>query len=105
MQFAKHITTVLLSLFLALLAQPADAQRRDRERERDREPERPLNEKEELSKDFVGRLWYGGGFNIGFGGYNGFSSFNFGLSPMVGYKIVRPLSAGVRVAYDFNSLK
>lgn len=94
--------TLFLALFLAL-SWNANAQRRDRERQ----PERPVEREEvvEDSKGLASKLWYGGGVNIGFGGFNGFSSFNFGLSPMVGYKIVKNLSAGPRIAYDFTSLK
>lgn len=107
MQINKFQLRLLSFVLLLFLAQNADAQRRDRERERDRprETERSRPQKEELSKGFKSRLWYGGGVNIGFGAFNGFSSFNFGLSPMVGYKIVGPLSIGPRVAYDFTSLK
>lgn len=94
---------MLLLGLMVFFAQNADAQRRDRERERER-PREEAPEKE-APKGIAARLWYGGGVNIGFGGFNGYSSFNFGVSPMVGYKIVGPLSAGPRVAYDFNSLK
>ncbi len=105
MQFKKHHTALLVLALLALLSQTANAQRRDRERERERPREQPREEEKEMPKGLAARLWYGGGVNIGFGGYNGYSSFNFGLSPMVGYKIVKNLSAGPRMAYDFNSLK
>jgi hypothetical protein len=107
MQFKKLPSAILLLSFLVLLSENLSAQRRDREREKPREipEERPETiEKEEL-RGFQSRLWYGGGVNIRFGGFNGFSSFNFGISPMVGYKIIGNLSAGPRVAYDFTSLK
>ena len=106
MQFKKHTTVLLVLALLFSFSQVVSAQqRRDREREKPREPERNRAEKKEEPKDFVSRLWYGGGVNIGFGGFNGFTSFNFGISPMVGYKIVGPLSVGPRFAYDFTSLK
>lgn len=103
MQLNKHTSLLFSIALLTLLSQSVDAQRRDREREPKQDRESPA-EKEEL-KGLVSRLWYGGGAIIGFGGINGYSGFNFGVSPMVGYKIVGPLSAGPRVAYDFNSLK
>jgi len=109
MRFNKHIATLLAFTLLIFISQTVSAQRRDRERERDRERnrEKVRNKKEEKEtpKGFAARLWYGGGVNIGFGGLNGFTSFNFGVSPMIGYKIIGPLSAGPRIAYDFNSLK
>jgi len=105
---SKKRLLILLACSI-LLTLNAAAQRRDRERkrpsEREEQREEPRQEAKELPKDFKSRLWYGGGVNIGFGGFNGFSSFNFGLSPMVGYKIIGNLSAGPRVAYDFTSLK
>ncbi|MFN0214798.1 MAG: hypothetical protein ACKVT2_11125 [Saprospiraceae bacterium] len=99
MLLKKCFSVTLVFAFLAFLCQTASAQRRDREREKPRE------EKKEKPAGLAARLWYGGGVNIGFGGFNGYSSFNFGISPMIGYKIVGPLSAGPRIAYDFNSLK
>jgi len=111
MHFKKRPVIFLAFAFLIFLAQGAFAQRRDRERERPREREEPREREDprktvkDEPKDFKSRLWYGGGVNIGFGGFNGFSSFNFGLSPMVGYKIIGPLSVGPRIAYDFTSLK
>lgn len=63
------------------------------------------SKKEEEDRSFKNRLWYGGGFGLGFSGWNGGSVFSFGLSPMVGYKIWGPFSAGPRVAVTFNSVK
>lgn len=97
MRTQKQTTAFLAFAFLLLISQTLSAQsRRDRDRDR---------EEKETPKSFASRLWYGGGVNIGFGAFNGYSSFNFGVSPMIGYKIVGPLSIGPRVAYDFNSLK
>jgi len=109
MHFKNLYPGLLTIAFLIALTSSASAQRRDRERERPREVEqereREREREPEAPTDFISRLWFGGGVNIGFGGFNGYSSFNFGISPMVGYKIIGPLSAGPRVAYDFNSLK
>lgn len=92
----KRCIALLTLIFLFAVAESASAQyRRVREREEEKKaPEQPES-----------KLWYGGGVNIGFGGFNGFNSFVFGVSPMVGYKVVRNLSVGPRVAYDFTSLK
>lgn len=48
------------------------------------------------------QLWFGGGFNLGFSGSNGVNLFQFGLSPMMGYKIFEPFSVGPRVAVQYN---
>ena len=50
------------------------------------------------SGGFAHRLWYGGGFTLGFSG-NSFSSiFQLGVSPMVGYKITDEFSIGPRLS-------
>lgn len=51
------------------------------------------------------RIWYGGSFVLGFNGQNGYSFFQFGLAPMVGYKILPWLSAGPRIAPTYGSVK
>ena len=51
---------------------------------------------------FKERLWYGGGFVVGFSGGNGISIFQLGLSPMVGYKFSERFSAGPRVSALVN---
>lgn len=61
----------------------------------------PKDKKESTS--FKDKLWYGGGLNLGFSGASGVSVFGFGLSPMVGYKIVGPLSAGPRLSVFYSS--
>ena len=50
-------------------------------------------------------LWYGGGIGLGFGSGFGYSQFGFGISPMVGYKIIGPLSMGPRISIDYTSVK
>lgn len=68
----------------------------------------PKDEKEKTS--FKDHLWYGGGLNLGFSagsdifGRN-YSVFGFGISPMVGYKIIGPLSAGPRLSVFYTSQK
>lgn len=80
----------LLAICLLLNSQAAFSQRK---RDNERNP------------DLKSRLWYGGGLALGFSSGGGYSIFQFGLSPMVGYKIVEPLSVGPRVAFTFSSLK
>lgn len=47
---------------------------------------------------FKDRLWYGGGLTLGFSGSNNSSVFAFGISPMVGYKIIDQISVGPRIS-------
>lgn len=54
---------------------------------------------------FTDRLWYGGGLTLGFSGGGGASLFAFGISPMVGYKVVGPLSVGPRLSLLYTSYK
>ncbi|MCC6463142.1 MAG: hypothetical protein IT260_21920 [Saprospiraceae bacterium] len=63
--------------------------------------------KKKKDSDYVlkDHLWYGAGLSLGFAGSNGASVFGLGVSPMVGYKIVGPLSIGPRLAVEFTSEK
>lgn len=58
------------------------------------------------SGGFKHRLWYGGSFNLNFGGDGQtYNSFVIGLTPMVGYKITNNWSAGPRVGFSYNRYK
>lgn len=87
----QNCFSALFIAFLLLCTQASFAQNRKK------------NQKS--SSDFASRLWYGGGLALGFSGYNGGNVFSFGLSPMVGYKIVPALSVGPRVSFLFTSVK
>jgi len=65
----------------------------------------PTRSKESTTWEFKDRLWYGAGFNINFSGANGVNIFNLGLSPMVGYKIIEPLSVGPRIGLNYTYIK
>ncbi len=62
-------------------------------------------DKEEKTFHFTDQLWYGGGGALNFSGGNNFNYFVFGLSPMVGYKIIEPVSIGPRLSFSYNYLK
>ena len=57
------------------------------------------------SFDVKSKLWYGGGLLLGYNSFYGSNVFSFGLSPMVGYKITKLLSAGPRVEVSYASVK
>ncbi|MCP3930463.1 MAG: hypothetical protein GY705_15330 [Bacteroidetes bacterium] len=61
--------------------------------------------KKKETVEFKDKLWYGGGFNLGFSGYNGANVFSIGVSPMVGYKIFEPFSVGPRFAVNYSYIK
>ncbi len=66
--------------------------------------------KKETSKEastfhLADHLWYGGGGTLNFNGGNNFNYFVFGLSPMVGYKIIEPVSVGPRFSFSYNYIK
>ncbi|MCB0707676.1 MAG: hypothetical protein KDC34_20310 [Saprospiraceae bacterium] len=54
---------------------------------------------------FKHKLWYGGGFNLGFSGSSQLSLFSIGVSPMVGYKIIDKVSVGPRLSVQYNQIK
>ncbi|MBP7272651.1 MAG: hypothetical protein KA974_02350 [Saprospiraceae bacterium] len=90
-------------LTLALLAtQPLYAQVKKKSK---KSKEEETTEYFDESGGLKHRLWYGGGINLGGQISSNSSLFVFGLSPMVGYKILDNLSVGPRVAFDVNSLK
>lgn len=60
---------------------------------------------DESGGKFTDKLWYGGGFTLGFAGDNNTSVFGLGISPMVGYKITEKLSIGPRVVVDYTMYK
>ena len=57
------------------------------------------------SGSFKQRLWYGGGFILGFSGSNQISQFSIGVSPMVGYKIFEPFSVGPKASIQYSVIK
>lgn len=68
---------------------------------------RSSKKEEKEEKTFKERLWYGGGFSLGFasGAFSTGNVFGIGLSPMVGYKIAGPVSVGPRLEVQFLSVK
>ncbi|MBL7825760.1 MAG: hypothetical protein JNJ57_03960 [Saprospiraceae bacterium] len=77
---------------LLLILQSVQAQTTNRNDKEDESPNRS-------------RIWYGGGLLLGFNSYFGANIFSFGLSPMVGYKILPALSVGPRVEFIYTSYK
>lgn len=59
--------------------------------------------KEEEKIEWKEKLWYGGNVGMGFGGSNAQSQFLIALSPMVGYKFNKYLSAGPRISMAFRT--
>lgn len=51
---------------------------------------------------FEEKIWYGGGFNLGFSGSSFVSLFQLGISPMVGYKFTPQWSAGPRLSLTYS---
>lgn len=85
----------LLPLIILLFVTATQAQRRDGSQQR------PSRSTSSLAQS----LWYGGGFNLGFSGNGRTNLFQFGLSPMVGYKIFEEFSIGPRFALQYNYYK
>ncbi|MBP6185924.1 MAG: hypothetical protein KA479_13355 [Saprospiraceae bacterium] len=58
-----------------------------------------------MPKTLKDNLWYGGSFGLGLAGSQGFTQFNLGIFPMVGYKIIPWFSVGPRLGFDYNYYK
>ncbi len=94
MKFVKRMSVshwkgMLVVIFLCIGAIAASAQQR----------ERPM------PKTLKDKIWYGGSFGLGLAGSQGFTQFNLGLFPMVGYKIIPWFSVGPRLGFDYNYYK
>lgn len=93
------VLALLLSFSVAMDAQPNSKSKKSKKKKSD-----PTEEYFDES-GFKHRLWYGGGFNLGFAGGNTTNYFGIGVSPMVGYKIFDKVSVGPRVSIQYNYIK
>lgn len=94
--------SILLSFLILLVAAiaitPAEAQTKKKKSGTDKYFD-------ESGQKFSQKLWYGANLGLGFNGGLGYSYFNMSLFPMVGYKILKPLSVGPRVGVNYTYLK
>ncbi len=96
----KLIISALLMVAMLFITESAFAQRRGTSKQQTEKKEQSKKETKEAT-GFASRLWYGGGVGLGLSN----SSFNFGLSPMVGYKLTENFSAGVRLPLSYDYFK
>lgn len=54
---------------------------------------------------FFDQLWYGGNVILGYSGGAGDSYFQFGVTPMVGYKVSDNFSVGPRLGFTYTNIK
>lgn len=92
----RHLILLLGVLVAASFAAPTSSWAQSKKKQKNDEY---FNE----SGSFKNKLWYGGGFNLGFGGVTGTSVFSVGASPMVGYKIIDWVSAGPRLSLTYTN--
>jgi hypothetical protein len=108
--FNMNFRSLFFAAFMMLLAAPSYAQKgtdgdtvEDPKPKKETASQRKKREKEE--KSLKNKLWYGGSFNLNFGGQNGLSAFTIGVTPMIGYKIWGPISLGPRIGVNYTALK
>lgn len=92
---------MLIAVLLMAFQHDAMAQSRGKKKKKQTKTDQYFDD----SGGFSHRLWYGGGFNLNFGGGFGVSQFNIGVSPMVGYKITDNFSVGPRVSVLYTDLR
>ncbi|MEO1262096.1 MAG: hypothetical protein AAFZ15_25045 [Bacteroidota bacterium] len=94
--------SLLTLLFACTITDDANAQRR-----RGKKKKKSSKTDEYFDESgFVNKLWYGGGLTLGYSGGNNQSIFAFGLSPMVGYKVLDDIiSVGPRVGFEYNHIR
>lgn len=90
----KDIFKIVVLIVAIIFVLPEDAQ-----------AQRKKSSRKKNDFELKEKLWYGGGFNLGFGGNQFQSSFLIGISPMVGYKITPWLSAGPRLDFNYELLR
>ena len=105
-----RVLPLILVMLLAVQVNDAFAQygkkKKKKRPEKKEQVEKSTKERTaRMGGEFVDRLWYGGGFNLGFSGNSVVSVFNIGITPMVGYKITERFSAGPRVGINYTYYK
>lgn len=100
------ITMLLLACLCIVGVTDVDAQYGKKKKKKKKEKVEDNDDYfDESGGKFVDKLWYGGGFNLGYNGGNNRSAFNFGISPMVGYKVTDRLSFGPRAAILYSAIR
>ena len=95
------LLSLLSIFFLSAFSTDAYSQRRGKKKKKSSKTDQYFDE-----SGFANKLWYGGGVNLGFSGGNNSSSFFFGLSPMLGYKLVDDIvSVGPRAGFQYNHFR
>ncbi len=96
------ITTLLIACMLLIGIGEAEAQYGKKKKKKKKSDD---SEYFDESGSFAHKIWYGGGFTLGFSGNSNTSVFNIGISPMVGYKISEMFSIGPRAILSYTTLK
>ncbi len=100
------ITMLLLACILVVGVTDVDAQYgKKKKKKKKTEQVEDDDYFDESGGKFIDKLWYGGGFTLGYGGGNDRSQFNIGISPMVGYKLTDKISVGPRLVVDYNAIR
>lgn len=98
------LSTFFIFILLLIPTDDLDAQRRGKKKRRPKTEEKEdvaSQEKNEETIEWKDRLWYGGGFGLGFGGNSLQSQFFIEISPMVGYKFNKWFSVGPRISLTY----
>ncbi len=90
-----------------LLAGDASAQTHRRSTGKRRPKVQKKVEKDDDTKEFwKDQVWYGGSVQLGYSGYQNYSLFVIGVTPMMGFKIKdTPFSIGPRIGLTYRSVK
>lgn len=102
MHKVTRISFLMIFCFLMIGITTADAQRRGKKKKKKKPTQ---DEYFDERGSFAHRLWYGGGFNLGFVGGNNNSRFDLGISPMVGFKVTEAFSVGPRVGIQYSYIR
>lgn len=91
----KNICLLTLLFAFVVSIPTMDAQRKRKRKKR--------ADKDKVEIPFKDRLWYGGGFVLGFASSQDQSQFTIGVSPMAGYKVTENFSFGPRIELQYST--
>ena len=100
------IFSFLVLFFMSAFSVDMSAQSRSKKKKKKKTTtNRKSDYFDERGGDIKDRLWYGADVVLGFGSFNGQSTFTIGASPMVGYNITDGFSVGPKISLLYTTQK
>ncbi len=101
----KNLFLISILTFILLIAASTDVDAQHRRHKKKKKKKKEDTEYFDESGGFKHRLWYGLSGALNFNNQGNVRVFNLGISPMVGFKIIEPVSVGPRFIWNNLFLK